>query len=362
MYKKLSQELFKYLLSAFFIWCFIILIRQQSGISVAIKSATLRCLNIIIPSLFSFMVLSSVVISSRIYSYISKPFYPITRFILAIPNQLFFVFLMGNISGYPIGAKLILELLEQKKITKKTAEILICSCYGGGPAFFTGAVGLAIYGDAKIGIIIFISTISSNLITAMIVNRIYKIRFATENENITLNADILTNSIVSAGKSMFIICIALIFFSVIVAVIEGAGFFDFLLKIGVTENQCTLIKSILEISNLSELKNSGIGILPHITAICSFGGICVLMQIKSIVGKAYSLKYFLITRVFIAIFSGFICKIILHFIIPKTIYTVSKIPQPMTISNNIIPSLCLIGMIMIVYLSKKRLSVLHEQS
>lgn len=361
MSKKIFKELYNYILGALIIWCCIILIRQQGEISFAIQSATLRCLNIIVPSLFAFMVLSSMVISSKIYTYISKPFYPITRFILAMPNQLFFIFLMGNISGFPIGAKLIRQLVEEKKISKTSAEILICSCYGGGPAFFTGAIGMTLFGDYNIGIIIFISALSANFITAMVINRIFKINCELKKETVSFNSDTIINSIISAGKSIFTICLTIIFFAVVVAIIQSRGVFEYLKNIGLNEKQCTLIKSILEISNLLEIKNAGINILPQITAICSFGGICVLIQIKVIVGKVYSLKYFLITRVFISILSGFICKIILHFFMPKSIYTSALNPQPIMIPNNIVPSLCLMGMIIIVYLNKKRLSALHEQ-
>lgn len=355
MTKKILKELFNYILGGFLIWCCIILIKHQGAIHQAIFNAILRCLNIIIPSLFAFMVLSSIIISSKLYTYISKPFYLITKFILAIPNQLFFVFLMGNISGFPIGAKLIRQLLEENKINKKTAEILICSCYGGGPAFFIGAIGMTLYGTTNVGIIIFISIVSANILTAMILNRSFKISFKTETKNITLNSDNIVNSIISAGKSMFIICVTIIFFAVVVAILESNGLFQFFSNIGFSESQCTLIKSILEISNLSELKNAGFNLLPQITAICSFGGICVLMQIKAIVGKAYSLKNFFISRVASAITSGFICKMILHFFMPKSIYTVAVNPQPIITSNNVIPSVCLIGMIMIVYLNKKAL-------
>ena len=358
----LLKEFYGYILGAFFIWCCIVLIKQQGAIHQAITNATLRCLNIIIPSLFAFMTLSAIVISSKVYIYISKPFYPITKLILAIPNQLFFLFLMGNISGYPIGAKLICQLLEEQKISKKSAAILICSCYGGGPAFFTGAIGMTLFGATDIGIIIFISVISANIITAMVLNRIYKINYKSEEKNISLNADNIINSIISTGKSMFIICVTIIFFAVVLAVIESKGLFEFLSSIGLTDNQCILIKSILEISNLSEIKNAGMNILPQITAVCSFGGICVLIQLKAIVGKAYSLKYFFISRLVTATLSGAICKQILHFFTPKSIYASTFNTHQMIIPDNVIPSLCLIGMIMIVYLNKKRLSALHEQS
>lgn len=353
MTKKVFNEIFAYIATAFIVWCCIMLIKKEYYIQNEIYEAVKRCLNVIIPSLFALMALSGIIISSKIYTYISKPFYPVSKYILGIPNQLFFIFLLGNISGYPIGAKLIKQLTEEHKINQKTAEILNCFCFSGGPAFFTGVIGLTVFNNSKIGIIIFISVVTANTILAIILNHIFKPKYTEAAEKVCITSDCIIDSVISAGKSMFIICVTIVFFSAIMALAESNGFFDIFKSLGLSQNQCILIKSIFEVSYLSQLSGTPYSLIPFISAICSFGGICVLTQIKAIVGKVYSLKYFLAARIISSALSWLICTIIMKFYKPEIITAASVNVKIVTQENNIIPSLCLIAMIIIITIHKK---------
>lgn len=353
MIKKFSKELIAYISSALIVWFCILLIKQEGCIHAQIVSAIDRCLNVIIPSLFAFMAFSGIIINTGLHSYISKPFYPISKYIFAMPNELFFVFVLSNVSGYPIGAKLLVQLTEENKISKRTASIMSCFCYGGGPAFYSGVVGMTVFGSTQIGIMIFLSVIAANLVIALILNRIYKPQYIKEKQSIKFNSETIVDSVISAGKSMFTVCATIIFFSVIISLLEVNGFFETFKALGLSENQCTLIKSLFEISNLSELTDSNINLLPFICGICSFGGICVLIQIKAIVGKSYSLNYFLVSRVMSMPLSGAICSLILKYYHPKVVSAAAVKAQIVARPDNMIPSACLIAMIMILFMHKK---------
>ncbi|MGN0601328.1 MAG: hypothetical protein ACI4I7_01315 [Oscillospiraceae bacterium] len=350
MIKRIIDELTAYILAALLIWCCILLIRDQQFIHSDIILSVQRCINVIIPSLFAFMAFSGIIIGSKIYIYISKPFYPLSKYIFKMPNELFFIFLMGNISGYPIGAKLLVQMTEEHKISSKTASVLNCFCYGGGPAFFTGAIGLTVFSSSKIGLIIFTSAIISNTLIAVILNRIIKPKYTPEKQSVSLDSDCIVNSVISAGKSMFIICTTIIFFSVIISLLDSNGFFNILKSSGLSDNQLILIKSVLEISNLSELSGNSISLIPYVAGICSFGGICVLIQIKAIVGRTYSLKYFFISRILSSFLSGIICSLILRFYKPEVVTAAVANAKIVVQPNNTIPTLCLIAMIIIIFM------------
>lgn len=353
MIKKISKELTAYISAALIVWCCILLIKHEGCIHNQITESIQRCLNVIIPSMFAFMAFSSIIINSRIYTYISKPFYPISKYIFAMPNELFFVFIMGNISGYPIGAKLLTQLVEENKISKRSAAVLNCFCYNGGPAFYSGAIGMTVFGSSNIGIIVFISTVTANAIIAVILNRLCKHEYTDQKQGLELNSDTIVNAVMSSGKSMFTVCITIIFFSVITSMLDINGFFDLFKSAGLSDSQCTLIKTIFEISNLSELKDNDLSSLPFICALCSFGGICVLMQIKSIVKNTYSLKYFIGVRLLSMPLSGMVCWIIMKFYSPEIIPAAAVSSQIVAQPDNIIPSACLAAMIIILFMHKK---------
>ena len=150
MLKRLAKELCIYILAGVIIWFCIITISGGESVKLGISEAVDRCMNIIIPSLFVFMALSQILVSSGLYYCVSMPFYPISRFIMGIPPQLFFVFLLGNTAGYPVGVKLLSDLCQRKIISQRTAKIMSCFCCCGGPAFYSGTVGLAVFGHASL--------------------------------------------------------------------------------------------------------------------------------------------------------------------------------------------------------------------
>ena len=353
MTKKIITEIFAYILAALAVWCCIIFVKDESFVQREIISAIQRCLNIIIPSLFAFMALSGIIISSKIYKYICKPLYPISKYIFNMPNELFFVFLLGNVAGYPVGSKLLVQLVKENRITKSSAGILNCFCYNGGPAFYIGTIGLSVFGNSSVGIIIFLSIITANSVVAVILNRILKLKYIASDEKLSLTSDVLIDSVISAGKSMFVICTTIIFFSALMALAESNGLFNILSSLGLSENQCTLTKSIFEISYLSQLSGTPYAFIPYAAAICSFGGICVLTQIKAIVGKTYSLKYFFVARIFASALSFFTCKLIINHCQPEILTAVSTKAQIVTQPDNIVPSLCLVAMISIIFMHKK---------
>lgn len=83
MLKRLAKELCVYILAGVVIWFCIITISGGESVKLGISEAVDRCMNIIIPSLFVFMALSQILVSSGLYYCVSMPFYPISRFIMA---------------------------------------------------------------------------------------------------------------------------------------------------------------------------------------------------------------------------------------------------------------------------------------
>ena len=325
------------------------LISRQNFISQAIITATERCLNVIIPSLFAFIAISSILINSNLIIYIAKPFNLISKTLFGFSGEIFIIMIISNISGFPVGANLLVKMIDNKQISKKTAEKLCCFCYGGGPAFFSGAIGLTVFHSSRAGMIIFLSCLISNMILALIIGQIYKPTLTGNNNNISINSECIIQSVLSAGKALFTICVTIIFFAAMIAVIETTGFFDiFSQDIGV------YIKGVAEISNLSEITAKSTKIIPIVTSICSFGGICVLMQIKAIVKDKISLKFFIAARICAMAIAYGISDIAVKIFLPKEIYAAAVHTRPVINSDNIIPSICLICMIFIIFSGNKR--------
>lgn len=318
----------------------------------AVTVSVQRCLNVIIPSLFAFMALSQIILKSGISSYIAKPFGLFTKYVLNMPCDLFFVFLMSSIAGYPVGIKMLSDLKNRGDISDKTAQIMSAFCYCGGPAFYSGTIGLEVFREAKIGMLIFLSVLGSNIIIEIILCRLCKPKAKTKTSDKFFSADILTDSVLSAGKSMFTICAMIIFCSALISVIDSAGFFGFLQKaIGISDNTVVLLKSCLEISCIADLSGTPYNLLPAIAAVCSFGGVCVIIQIIALNNSVIKLKYFLLSRPVAALLSYLICRLMKTFYIPQAAEA-STSNDVLVNFNNFVPSICLLLMIFLLNFKK----------
>ena len=268
-----------------------------------ISISVTRCINIIIPSLFIYMVLSSIIIESGIYRYIFIILKPLSKFVFSLPTSLFFIFIMGNICGYPIGIKLINDMYEKGEIDKKTAYVMSASSFAGGPSFLLGMIGVSIYNDEMAGMIIFMSCFAANALIAIVTNKIFKPCVKTT--QISLKKPDLISSITNSAISIFKICAVIVSFSIVTTVLNEV--FN-----KADSDSAVIIKSFFEITNITNLQNLTSSFMPMVAIASSFGGLCIILQLKSV--TKLSLKYIVLSRLISCPLSALICHILIKLI------------------------------------------------
>jgi sporulation integral membrane protein YlbJ len=90
-----------------------------------------------------------------------------------VPGSGSFAFAMGIISGYPVGAKVIVDLKQKGLCTKTEGERLLTFCNNSGPLFILGAVAVGMFHQPAIGSILFIAHFLGSL-TVGLCFRFYK--------------------------------------------------------------------------------------------------------------------------------------------------------------------------------------------
>ncbi len=274
------------------------------------------CFEVMIPSLYAFMAASGFVVSSNLYTALSKPFGLVSRYVFRIQPEYFSVFLIGSIGGYPVGARLLSELYEQGKIDRETAEQMLSYCYLAGPAFICGTAGIKLFSSVKAGMVIFASIISANLIIAVLNGLKRDIPpKSVSSAKLDLSADNLLRSVYKGAEGMFSICAIIVFFSSIICIFEKLGIISFA-AVRLSEisgmrftDASAAIKSVLEISNISSLTPGDYSLVPLTASLLSFGGMCVIMQVKGFLRGNLSAKRFYFFRIFAIFISYFLCKL-----------------------------------------------------
>ena len=292
---------------AFFLIVFV------KDVTYAVMASVKVCLEVMIPSLYAFIVISGFIVSSGLYMVLSKPFGLISRYVFRIPQEYFSVFLIGSIGGYPVGVRLLSDMVKENRMDKDTASHMLAYCYLAGPAFICG-----IAGDVRIGMLIFGAIISANIITAFFTGLGRPVPpKSSEKVKLDISFDCLLRSISSGAAGMFSICGIIVFFSSIICILDklniirhAAGLVEKILGLTYADS-ISSVKTFIEISNIASLSPGNYDLIPLAAALLSFGGLCVLMQIQGFASGVLSTKRFYFCRIISMFISYFLCKILI---------------------------------------------------
>lgn len=279
----------------------ILLIADSKGTADTARRCVYVCLDSLIPSLYCFMAFSTLLIRSNIGELIATPLWYVTRYILRTDKKMFAVFLLSQIGGYPVGAKLLSELYRRDTGEKCIYRKALYYCYNSGPAFVIGIAGIGIYNDATAGLIIFLSCVTANFLMAVILNIRCEHGKSYRSEIHFSSADIIA-SFTDTAKAMLNIVIPILLFN---SLTELA---DYLLSATMHIELPDMVKAILEITNI---KSAGsVFSLTFTTALISFGGLCVIYQIFTLAEFEISKLRFLISRAVGSALSAAVCFLI----------------------------------------------------
>lgn len=89
-----------------------------------------------IPALLPFMILSSIMIRMGLSERFAGLFYPILHPIFKVSKNGCYAIVLGFLCGFPMGAKVIAELHQNKLLDEKEAEFLLAFCNNIGPVYF----------------------------------------------------------------------------------------------------------------------------------------------------------------------------------------------------------------------------------
>lgn len=308
---------------ALLIMMFFIIVLSQNAYTTA-QNAFMLWVNNVIPSLLPFFICIELLKQTNFINFVGKLLTPIMRPLFNVPGAGAFALVMGISSGYPVGAKIASDLYKDNLCTKVEAERLIAFTNSSGPLFVISAVGLGMFENEKIGLMLLLT----HFLASITVGMIFKHYKSSSTSNIISHTSKKANSInlSNLGKIMgdainksistlLLICGYIVFFAVLNEIINLV-----LLKNINNELVISLLNGFLEITSglkkISLLENySSKIILPLSALILGFGGLSVHLQVASILSDSkLSLKPYLIGKILQGILAGIYTFFIVNFI------------------------------------------------
>ena len=299
---------------------FIFFINSDIAIEYMKKGLKL-CVTSVIPSLFPFMVISELIVKNSLSYKIGRILrYPM-RVLFRVSEAGGCAFLLGTLCGFPIGAKSAVSMYDSGVIGKGELERLLCFCNNPGSAFIISAVGISLFGNRRIGILLYVCIILSSIILGIFTNVFFN---KTEKEPlrgayvITPSKDsisIFTSSVASSAVSMLTVCAYVVFFSSLVGCISS-----FLHSLSAPIALRSLVFGFFEmtsgVSIAADVHNIELSLI-LCALFTAWSGLSVHFQIITICsGRGISFKRYFISKAIQGIICALLMGISIYFLFP----------------------------------------------
>lgn len=299
----------KYVLAAMTAAAAVGILLRPGELSGAVGDAVAACLEVLIPALFAFTVLAVYLQRSGLYMTALAPLTKPLSLLLGIPGELCAVFLLANIGGYPVGARLLAQLVRSGRLSRRDAERMLCCCYGSGPSFVIGTAGTVVFGSAAVGGAIYAACFLSSLIIAVFVCRTgERITLSGGEVRVDLTAECFVRSVDSGARVMYTVCIMSVAFSALTALLESTGVnrltAELLGTMGCGGNSSRILPALLDVTRVREIVHSGEFAVPLCAGLLSFGGVCVIIQVLAVSGGSVPVRGLLASRFPAAVLSA----------------------------------------------------------
>ncbi len=276
--------------------------RYMTAISDGLLLFVLTVLPAMLPFFFFSRLLTSLDVAATLSDALEKPI----RKLFNAPGVGGYILTMSMLSGYPIGAKLVSDCVENGICSSDEAKRLVAFTSTSGPLFILGTVGINMLGNYKAGVIILLC----HYIGALINGLIFRGKTEPKKENAKLppvrTDNILSEAINSSIAAVLAVGGYIAIFNMIIMIVQDIRVLSFvadtLSRLGLSYSLCQgTLTGLIEITRGSYvLAASGQGLrktVPVLAGIISFGGLSVTVQSMTFLSNA-GIKpgYYLITK------------------------------------------------------------------
>lgn len=280
---------------------------------IAAKQGLVLWANNVVPALLPFFILTELISHTNIVYYLGKILDKIMRPLFNVPGAGAFPFIMGLISGYPVGGKIVADMRKQKICSKDEGDRLLAFTNNSGPLFIVSSVGVSLFGDTKTGLLLLCTHILASISVGIILGKLSTTKctkadilstkqsgnLIKQNLNFRDFGGILGESINHAISTTLMIGGFVVIFSVIISLLEKTNLLDIFSKMLTpilqlfnfdTTFSKPILSGIIELTNgVSMISSISIKSMSQNVILCAFllgfGGISVLLQILSLLSK-----------------------------------------------------------------------------
>ena len=278
------------LLAALGAFLFLLTLKNAEIAANGIKKGIKLAANTLIPSLFPFLVLSELFLSSYTQKLITRFFARPAHFFFGLSENGTSALLLGWLCGVPVGAVSALTMLKKRQISGAEFERLLLFSNTPSTGFLIGAVGTSLFGNQEIGIVLFCITLLVSFATGVFLKLVGGNIECTSQMPMTLQTKMplssrFTQAVRHGFTTLFEVTGFVIFFSAVAECIS-----EIATTLLLPDLIATLLVGLLELT--AGVSAAVLSHAPtHAFCLCAFfagfSGLSICLQIFSITAEAH---------------------------------------------------------------------------
>ncbi len=252
----------------------------------------------IIPTIFPFMLLTDILISTSFFDVMSEKSAKTLQKLRINPYALA-PCILGAVCGFPVGAKCVREYCDRGRLSKKEADCLLAASNCASPAFVISAVGEGMLGSVRSGIFIWGCSVFFSLLLSLLMmpknanTDVNTSAFPVKAREDTFNfSSSFLGALKRSSLSMLSIAFLISFFYAV-----SSFSADIMHTLGMSKYAVSFLTSLLELSNGC---NTAASLGDMSGCMCAFtvgfGGMSVYFQVKGEAHENSDMRVYLIIK------------------------------------------------------------------
>lgn len=276
------------------VFALLLLLRPEAA-EEAVRGGLALCFQTVVPSLFPFFVVVSLLLQLGLGRWLGRLFAPFMGPLFHLSGAAVTPLIAGLIGGYPSGARTAAELYREGTLSREEAERCLAFVNNCGPAFALSFVGTAVLRSERAGLALYLIHVLSALLTGLLLcRRGYRGRSLSPSARRPLPkksfAEMFTGAVTSSFAATLNICAFVALFRAAAGVLPAhfppavLGFFEM-------------------VTGTASLQPGQAGFVTA-AAILSWGGLSVHCQTLSVIGDLSARRHWLGKAVQAALSAG----------------------------------------------------------
>lgn len=330
-----AGQIFFCLMSTF---CFLLILRNSEVAIEYMGRGLSLCAHTVIPSLFPFMVISELLVSSGAGEALGRLLAKPMKWLFGLSGAGCSAIVLGSMCGFPIGASTAVSLYDRNVISKEECEHLLTFSNNPSSAFLVTAVGTSLFGNHRLGLMLYLVILGTAFFIGFLMR--FFLRKGTSGQAAPKEHPhfpsglhpggiaMFTNAVSHAAISMLTVSAYVLFFSALTGTLSCM-----LMDIGsISQEVYALICGFFELSGgVSEAaalvgqNNSSLVPIVLTAMIAGWSGLSVHCQIMTLCGgRGLSFKPYFIAKVLQGLLCGGIMWLLLSVMDPADLPPVSE--------------------------------------